>query len=171
MISSILNLVTDGLQRTCTGTINIDLQGSGWKTFETTPKYNTPGGGGGGTGELTTGEVTINTGSNNNGNVPEDGITGDYKEPVGVPMFPDNVHFGPAGIGLLIMGFLVLGCKYFNSQSGGAPQPPKKNWETFSDLLIKCILTILIVFNYQDTSTSSAEFMRFLKSQLLGSGR
>ncbi|XP_070277331.1 desmoglein-1 [Myotis yumanensis] len=120
--------IDDGLQRTCTGTINIDLQGSGWPTSETTPKYNTDDGGGtgtgGGTGELTTGEVTVNTESNNgNGNV-DGGVTDDYKEPLGVPMFPDNVHFGPAGIGLLIMGFLVLGLVPFLlicCDCGGAP--------------------------------------------------
>jgi hypothetical protein len=38
------------------------------------------------------------------------------EKPVTLSITPnvDNVHFGPAGIGLLIMGFLVLGCKCFN---------------------------------------------------------
>lgn len=44
----------------------------------------------------------------------------------------DNVHFGPAGIGLLIMGFLVLGCKYLNSPVFMCPS--KKTREAISFL-------------------------------------
>ncbi|XP_036060809.1 desmoglein-1 isoform X2 [Onychomys torridus] len=73
--------IDDSLQRTCTGTVIIDLSGSGWVT---STEQNTEGGGTPG----------------------------------------DNVHFGPAGIGLLIMGFLVLGLVPFLllcCDCGGAP--------------------------------------------------
>ncbi|XP_037365613.1 desmoglein-1 [Talpa occidentalis] len=94
--------IDDTLQRTCTGTININIDGYGDEDQVTTT--------GGGTNdrdpsigpEFTTSspyELTDNT----------------EKNPLG-PVGPwqgqgisDNVHFGPAGIGLLIMGFLVLG--------------------------------------------------------------
>uniref|UniRef100_A0A8C0KKW9 Desmoglein-1 n=1 Tax=Canis lupus dingo TaxID=286419 RepID=A0A8C0KKW9_CANLU len=81
--------IDDALQRTCTGTINIDLQGSGWEkdSEKVTSGRENP----------SEGDTTTNT---------------------------DNVHFGPAGIGLLIMGFLVLGLVPFLlmcCDCGGAP--------------------------------------------------
>ncbi|XP_055994195.1 desmoglein-1 [Sorex fumeus] len=116
--------IDDNLQRTCTGTIIIDLDGSGWVEDRETNGGNTngenmnngsttggsdietnteAGGGdiGGTTGTLGTGEGTI------------------YQQGTA-----DNVHFGPAGIGLLIMGFLVLGLVPFLlmcCECGGAP--------------------------------------------------
>ncbi|KAM8783995.1 desmoglein-1 [Rhynchonycteris naso] len=95
--------IDDGLQRTCTGTVIIDLDGSGWETEISTKENNVNGGD---TTEPTTdnfdnAESTTNTLDN--------GDDFDTSQQEGhVPLFPDNVHFGPAGIGLLIMGFLVL---------------------------------------------------------------
>uniref|UniRef100_A0A667IZI3 Desmoglein-1 n=1 Tax=Lynx canadensis TaxID=61383 RepID=A0A667IZI3_LYNCA len=80
--------IDDTLQRTCTGTININLDGSGWEENNKTDKTSTDYGGG----------------TNMDGQ-HYDQTGGDYQRN---PL--DNVHFGPAGIGLLIMGFLVLGC-------------------------------------------------------------
>ena len=121
------NLVSDALQRTCTGTIIVNLEGGGWKGPESTTirviDRDKP--------ELT----TVDT----------------FKNTVGIetrlPVIRDNVHFGPAGIGLLIMGFLVLGCKYFNSSI-----PMYHTSKIVFDLLNKCILQMLILFNYQDIS-------------------
>lgn len=106
-----MNLATDSLQRTCTGTVIIDLDGSGWTTTtggDTSSTSTDIGTNTQGRGDTTTdtGEITstngpyVNTGDYTNG--------GDGAEKQALP---DNVHFGPAGIGLLIMGFLVLGCK------------------------------------------------------------
>ncbi|KAM7126386.1 desmoglein-1 [Molossus nigricans] len=102
--------IDDNLQRTCTGTIVIDLEGDGWKIPGTTPTYEVISS----TDVYVSNQVTVNK------EVGGGGESG-YLE---VPMFPDNVHFGPAGIGLLIMGFLVLGLVPFLMiccDCGGAP--------------------------------------------------
>ncbi|XP_019596730.2 desmoglein-1 [Rhinolophus sinicus] len=124
--------IDDGLQRTCTGVVIINLEGSGWEEHGTDENNNN--------GDLTittngngieVPEVTTNPESNGNvnGNGNGNGIgqtdiydnTGVLK-PWDSPF--DNVHFGPAGIGLLIMGFLVLGLVPFLlicCDCGGAP--------------------------------------------------
>ncbi|XP_037012695.2 desmoglein-1-like [Artibeus jamaicensis] len=102
--------IDDALQRTCTGTIIMNLEGDGWEVNESTttvtPKYK----------EEST--ISRQTDTLDNGRTYP-------REPVDVvPLFPDNVHFGPAGIGLLIMGFLVLGLVPFLlicCDCGGAP--------------------------------------------------
>lgn len=118
-ISSLLNLVADTLRRTCTGTINIDLQGSGWvengKVTDSTSTGSSEGSSTAG-GEVTgTGSVNGADTSSNTGDKTYSDVTGTMPLDNGFEesKFSDNVHFGPAGIGLLIMGFLVLGCKYF----------------------------------------------------------
>ncbi|XP_073926195.1 desmoglein-1 [Castor canadensis] len=116
--------IDDSLQRTCTGTVIIDLDGSGWTTTtggDTSSTSTDIGTNTQGRGDTTTdtGEITstngpyVNTGDYTNG--------GDGAEKQALP---DNVHFGPAGIGLLIMGFLVLGLVPFLlicCDCGGAP--------------------------------------------------
>lgn len=84
---------------------------------------------------LTSGDVTTNgdvVGVGITKNTFTVGGTNDYN--VGSPNvyqpLGDNVHFGPAGIGLLIMGFLVLGCKYLNSPVFMCPS--KKTREAIS---------------------------------------
>ncbi|XP_016051410.1 PREDICTED: desmoglein-1 [Miniopterus natalensis] len=123
--------IDDALQRTCTGTIIIDLQGSGWKTPDTTPNYNTDNvvdTSNGNTDYQVTNNVVDTSTSEPQVSAtvnPEGNGNTDYQVPdTYVPMFPDNVHFGPAGIGLLIMGFLVLGLVPFLlicCDCGGAP--------------------------------------------------
>ncbi|XP_043849644.1 desmoglein-1 [Dromiciops gliroides] len=114
--------IDDTLQRTCTGTIILDLTELGGGVTE-------PINGGGGTG-TSDGSNTNSFGPGTNGgsntgmprepvseNPEENGNTHtdypltyntvDYNPPR--PPFGDNIHLGPAGIGLLVMGFLVLG--------------------------------------------------------------
>ncbi|XP_006150638.1 desmoglein-1 isoform X2 [Tupaia chinensis] len=116
--------IDDNLQRTCTGTVIIDLDGSGWEEVVT----NTDGTNTGSTNTNT--NTNTNTGVNTGGGTStgtgggpstvvdvlpttdRTGVSNTYKEPDIYPAregLTDNVHFGPAGIGLLIMGFLVLG--------------------------------------------------------------
>lgn len=128
-----MNLVTDNLQRTCTGTVIIELSGDGYdetgtqdnssgssNTGSSTESGSSSGSGSsseGGTNENTSTEETqVTTGSmNNNNNGGGESYDGeiDKQQPTG-----DNVHLGPAGIGLLVMGFLILGCKCSNTSFG-----------------------------------------------------
>ena len=129
MCASPVNLVTDSLQRTCTGTIVIELSGTGWVTGSES------GGSSSGSGDdrdrVTNGYqgtsstenpqrvtgswgVTSSGGGSGVNNTPGRQNPLDEPEPEPFDITEDNVHFGPAGIGLLIMGFLVLGCKCFN---------------------------------------------------------
>ncbi|XP_054439822.1 desmoglein-1-like [Pteronotus mesoamericanus] len=97
--------IDDALQRTCTGTIIIDLEGSGWEQSQIMTT-----GGPGYQGKPTTSGLTNeeydHTSDDGYGETSNQGGTGDLS---GVPIIADNVHLGPAGIGLLVMGFLVLG--------------------------------------------------------------
>ncbi|XP_007972562.3 desmoglein-1 [Chlorocebus sabaeus] len=112
--------IDDALQRTCTGTINIDIQNvdgdDRTNTQANTTDTNT------GREESTSSTnyetSTIYTLSQQVDSTP-------YQNGEQVPLFADNVHFGPAGIGLLIMGFLVLGLVPFLMiccDCGGAPR-------------------------------------------------
>lgn len=129
---STVNLVTDHLQRTCTGTIIIELSGSG---YETNTQDNSGGGsstggttggsgssGSGTSGNTSTEETQVTTGSWGNGDNGAGGDNNYNNEDDGTverqPTPGDNVHLGPAGIGLLVMGFLILGCKCFNTSFG-----------------------------------------------------
>nr|XP_008505116.1 PREDICTED: desmoglein-1 [Equus przewalskii] len=120
--------IDDALQRTCTGTIIIDLQGNGWEVGGP----GTPGGGrdtGTSTKETPGPDIVINTETPGNG--PNTLVGGPDSFP-DRGLLSDNVHFGPAGIGLLIMGFLILGlvpflllcCDYGGASGGGAGFEP-----------------------------------------------
>nr|XP_035952592.1 desmoglein-1 [Halichoerus grypus] len=134
--------IDDTLQRTCTGTIYIDLQGSGWVDQEKVTGGDTSPGSSvstsGGT-ETTSGSSTENmNGGDTSTKVGDKTSTVyDLETQTGGTIseglhFSDNVHFGPAGIGLLIMGFLVLGlvpflllcCDCDGAPGGGAGFEP-----------------------------------------------
>nr|XP_048298304.1 desmoglein-1 [Myodes glareolus] len=129
--------IDDHLQRTCTGTIIIELSGSG---YETSTQDNSGGGdntggttggsgssGSGTSGNTSTEETQVNTGSwdnGNNGGRDEDNYNNGDDGTVDRQRTGDNVHLGPAGIGLLVMGFLILGLVPFLllcCDCGGAP--------------------------------------------------
>ncbi|XP_007951639.1 desmoglein-1 [Orycteropus afer afer] len=116
--------IDDASQRTCTGTIVIALDGSGWER----------NGNGGGPATDSNPITDVDTSTVPGSNEPVVGITTETNtheekdKPVSHDLPrqnpEDNVHFGPAGIGLLIMGFLVLGLVPFLlicCDCGGAP--------------------------------------------------
>lgn len=115
-----MNVITDALQRTCTGTINIDIQ-----NVDGDDRTNTQAN----TTDTNTGREESTSSTNYETStiyaVSQQVDSTPYQNGEQVPLFADNVHFGPAGIGLLIMGFLVLGCEYF-SKSYVYVYP--KNW-------------------------------------------
>nr|XP_023399919.1 desmoglein-1 [Loxodonta africana] len=99
--------IDDASQRTCTGTIIIVLEGSDWGgsggTSTTTSTGSSTGGGtdsGTGVRYTPTNYDTTSPSDRENGHTPS---INPLRNPI------DNVHFGPAGIGLLILGFLLLG--------------------------------------------------------------
>ncbi|XP_075389357.1 desmoglein-1 [Tenrec ecaudatus] len=132
--------IDDAMQKTCTGTIVIDIDGStithGDKTDTSTDSGTSTGtgtggasgtgggtGGGTGTSTVTEGEYTP---SDYTDPYDPDSISKNPTDAEGNVLAnpSDNVHFGPAGIGLLIMGFLVLGLVPFLlicCDCGGAP--------------------------------------------------
>uniref|UniRef100_A0A5F4W2X9 Desmoglein 1 n=1 Tax=Callithrix jacchus TaxID=9483 RepID=A0A5F4W2X9_CALJA len=99
--------IDDDLQRTCTGTININMQDFDFNGGDTTTD----------TESNTNDNTDTNTGSSTNNSREETStqqgtstnVEGNSNSESSSSVFADNVHFGPAGIGLLIMGFLVLG--------------------------------------------------------------
>uniref|UniRef100_A0A5F8G4V1 Desmoglein 1 n=1 Tax=Monodelphis domestica TaxID=13616 RepID=A0A5F8G4V1_MONDO len=91
--------IDDNLQRTCTGTIILDLSSFEYLVHETSTGPNTGGTGGNGDEYETTSSGVYSDPSTVGREVPG----------LGLDNFPgDNVHLGPAGIGLLVMGALVL---------------------------------------------------------------
>ncbi|KAL1773400.1 desmoglein-1 isoform X2 [Sigmodon hispidus] len=114
---TILSIDENNLQRTCTGTVIIELTGSGGTSGNTSFEQTTATWNNGNTG-VSTGKPLVNG----------DG-DGDRQQP---EFTPDNVHLGPAGIGLLVMGFLILGlvpflllcCDCGGASGGGAGFEP-----------------------------------------------
>ncbi|XP_065746643.1 desmoglein-1 [Phocoena phocoena] len=90
--------IDDALQKTATGTIIINLEsdskGGGALSNDNNTSTSTNG--------LTSSDVTTDTYKNAN-TLRVGGTTAFHL------VIKDNVYFGPAGIGLLIMGFLILG--------------------------------------------------------------
>ncbi|XP_040840620.1 desmoglein-1 isoform X2 [Ochotona curzoniae] len=122
--------IDDSLQRTCTGTVIINLDGGGTSTGtetseETSTNNESNQSGSSGTQTGTTDNTSNNGETNTN---PNSGAGGTDNYQGGA----DNVHFGPAGIGLLVMGFLILGlvpflllcCDCGGTSGGGAGFEP-----------------------------------------------
>ncbi|XP_037661500.1 desmoglein-1 [Choloepus didactylus] len=97
--------IDDALQKTCTGTIIIDLDG--WEVEVVTSTGGVTGTDREGVSGTTSGEHRGDTATSFDESVvtTRHPVVGPYDGRIP----SDNVHFGPAGIGLLIMGFLVLG--------------------------------------------------------------
>ncbi|XP_054439784.1 desmoglein-1-like [Pteronotus mesoamericanus] len=96
--------IDDALQRTCTGTVIVNLEGGGWVPSDSTTRF------------VDREKYDPTT--------PRPIIRTTYVVTYAQPFIADNVHLGPAGIGLLIMGFLVLGLVPFlltYLDCGGAP--------------------------------------------------
>ncbi|KAM9056269.1 desmoglein-1 isoform 3-T4 [Megaptera novaeangliae] len=94
--------IDDTLQKTSTGTIVIKLEGSFWNGDEPSNNNTSTS-----TNGLSSSDVTSN-GYKNGGTAGTNTFDVGYSTTFKLKD-NDNVHFGPAGIGLLIMGFLVLG--------------------------------------------------------------
>ncbi|XP_067555501.1 desmoglein-1 [Pseudorca crassidens] len=95
--------IDDALQKTSTGTIIIKLESDSREDDARSNDNNTSTS----TNGLTSSDVTIDT--NKNVGTVSANTFGVGRTTAFRPIKQDNVYFGPAGIGLLIMGFLILG--------------------------------------------------------------